>query len=104
MNDSAIETAGILPILDLIEKHGSWNITNRNWDGDSWVLEKILARVLVDIQVPAFLGLDIKQSFFNTSEVFITVICCRGLAFLYSFSFINSCPRVNCMQPVVSCK
>ncbi|XP_028410277.1 endothelin-converting enzyme homolog isoform X2 [Dendronephthya gigantea] len=73
MNDSNIESAGIKPILDVIEKHGSWNITNRNWNGDSWELEKVLARVLVDTQVPVFLGLDIQQSYFNTSEVFITI-------------------------------
>lgn len=76
MNDIAIESVGIQPILDVIEKYGSWNITNGNWNGDSWELEKVLARVLVDIEVPAFFSLDIKQSYFNTSEVFVTVIYC----------------------------
>jgi hypothetical protein len=73
MNESAIENAGINPVLDVIEQHGSWNITNKNWSEDSWILEKILARLFVDLNTPAFLGLDIGASFFNTSETFITV-------------------------------
>jgi hypothetical protein len=73
MNESAIENAGINPVLDVIEQHGSWNITNKNWSEDSWILEKILARLFVDLNTPAFLGLVITSSYFNTSETFITV-------------------------------
>ena len=73
VNETSIENVGIEPLLDVIEQHGSWNITNKNWTGDSWILERILARVFVDLQTPAFLGLDVLPSFFNTSETFITV-------------------------------
>ncbi|CAB3988916.1 endothelin-converting enzyme homolog, partial [Paramuricea clavata] len=73
MDESSIQNDGIKPVLDVIEKYGSWNITNKNWNGDSWILEKILARVLVDLQTPAFLSFDIKSSYYNTSEIFITV-------------------------------
>ena len=73
MDTISIENAGIKPILDVIEKYGSWNITNSNWTGDYWVLEKILGRVLVDLGVPAFLALDVSPSYFNTSELFIEV-------------------------------
>ena len=73
MNTNSIENAGLKPILDVIEKYGSWNITKSNWTGDSWELEKILGRVLVDLGVPAFLALDVSPSLFNTSELFITV-------------------------------
>ncbi|CAB4036586.1 endothelin-converting enzyme homolog, partial [Paramuricea clavata] len=73
MNESAIENAGIKPVLDVIEQHGSWNITNKNWSKDSWILEKILARLFVDLNTPAFIGLDIASSYFNTSERFITI-------------------------------
>ncbi|CAB3983458.1 endothelin-converting enzyme 2-like isoform X2, partial [Paramuricea clavata] len=73
MDESSIKNYGNKPVLDVIEKYGSWNITNKNWNGDSWILEKILARVLVDLKTPAFLALDIKPSFFNTSEIFVTI-------------------------------
>jgi hypothetical protein len=73
MDESSIKNDGIKPVLDVIEKYGSWNITNKTWNGDSWTLEKILARVLVDLKTSAFLALDITPSFFNTSEIFITV-------------------------------
>ena len=73
MDESSIKNDGIKPVLDVIEKYGSWNITNKTWNGDSWTLEKILARVLVDLKTSAFLALDIQPSFFNTSEIFITV-------------------------------
>ena len=73
MDEISIKNAGMKPILDVIEKYGSWNITNRNWTGDSWELERILGRVLADLKVPAFLALDVSPSFFNTSELFIAV-------------------------------
>ncbi|CAB4014795.1 endothelin-converting enzyme homolog, partial [Paramuricea clavata] len=73
LDESWIKIDGIKPLLDVIEKYGSWNITNRNWNGDSWILEKILARVLVDLKTPVFLALDIKPSYFNTSEIFVTI-------------------------------
>ena len=74
MNDEDIKTAGIHPILEVIKKYGSWNITNSNWTEDSWILEKILARVLADTGLPVFLGVNIIQSFLNTSEIYVTVI------------------------------
>ena len=60
-------------MLDVIEQHGSWNITNNYWSGDSWKLEKILARVIVDLETPAFLSLSVTQSYFNGSETVIAV-------------------------------
>ena len=73
MNDTSINKAGKQPILSVIEKYGSWNITNNKWSNDSWKLERILGRVLADIEVSAFLALDVKPSFFNTSELFVVV-------------------------------
>ena len=61
------------PILDVIEKHGSWKITNNDWSEEFWRLEKVLARVMVDLNTPAFLTLDVRPSFFDTSKMFITV-------------------------------
>ncbi|XP_028410275.1 endothelin-converting enzyme homolog [Dendronephthya gigantea] len=75
MNDSAIENAGIQPILDVIEKYGSWNITNSGWSEDSWVLEKILARVLADTGVPVFFNVRIMESVVNTSDIYVTISC-----------------------------
>ena len=73
MNDSSINNAGLKPILDVIEKYGSWNITNNNWSSDSWQLERIIGRVLADIEIPAFVDLDVMPSLFNTSELFVKV-------------------------------
>jgi hypothetical protein len=73
MNENYIKNDGVKPILDAIEKHGSWNITNKDWNGDSWKLEKILARALVDLNTPAFLSWGISRSLFDTSKRFVTV-------------------------------
>ena len=73
MNDSTINNAGLEPILDVIENYGSWNITNNNWSSDSWRLERIMGRVLADIEIPAFVNLDVTPFFFNTSELLVTV-------------------------------
>ncbi|CAB3985406.1 endothelin-converting enzyme homolog, partial [Paramuricea clavata] len=73
MNENYIKNDGVKPILDAIEKHGSWNITNKDWNGDSWKLEKILARALVDLNTPAFLSWGISRSLFDTSKKFVTI-------------------------------
>ena len=73
MNDNAIKNVGIQSILNLIAQHGSWNITNKDWSGDSWRLEKVLARVLVDFSTPAFLSWSIGSDFFDTSKLYVTV-------------------------------
>ena len=73
MNENSIRNIGIEPILKEIEEHGSWNITNKNWNGDFWKLEKILARVLADFGTPAFLSWGIYADFFDTSKAYVTV-------------------------------
>ncbi|XP_028410306.1 endothelin-converting enzyme 2-like [Dendronephthya gigantea] len=73
MSDASIETAGTQPIFDVIEKYGSCNIIKSNWSGDSWVLAKVLGRVFAETSLPVFLNVDIEKSFFNTSEIFISI-------------------------------
>ncbi|CAB3996359.1 endothelin-converting enzyme 2-like isoform X2 [Paramuricea clavata] len=73
MNKNYIKNDGVKPILDAIEQHGSWKITNKDWNGDSWKLEKILARALVDLNTPAFLSWGISRSLFDTSKKFVTI-------------------------------
>ncbi len=74
MNESNIKEVGIKPILDVIEQYGSWDITNKNWSGDSWKLEKVLARVAVDLHTNAFIGFDITRNPFNTSEPLLITV------------------------------
>ena len=73
MNESLIKNAGVQPIFDVIEQYGSWNITNELWSGDSWILEKILARAMADLSTPAFLSLDVTPSYFNGNETVVKV-------------------------------
>ena len=73
MKENSINNVGTGLILEQIEQHGSWNITNKDWSGDSWVLEKILARVMVDFGTPAFLSWSIDNDFFNKSKSYVTV-------------------------------
>ena len=73
MNETAIEKLGIKGILDVIEQHGSCNMTKRNWTEESWVLEKYLARAFVDLNVQAFISLSVRRSFLNASQIYITV-------------------------------
>ena len=78
MNDTYIKAAGTQPILDVIENYGSCEIMNSNWSGVSWKLENVLGRVFTDTSLPVFLNVNVEKSFLNTSEIFISVIQCRG--------------------------
>ena len=73
MNESEIEAAGTKAMLEVIEKYGSWGITNKNWTGDSWTLEKILARVLADLRVSPFINVRGTPSPLNSSQVVVQV-------------------------------
>ena len=73
MDDTSINNAGLKPIRDVIEKHGSWNITNSNWSSESWKLESILGRALAEIEISAFIKLNVQPYVFNTSEWLVTV-------------------------------
>ena len=73
MNDTSINNAGLEPIRDVIEKHGSWNITNSNWSSDSWKLESVLGRTFADIETSAFIALDVQPYSYNTSELLVVV-------------------------------
>ena len=75
MNQSEIETKGRKPILDVIKNYGLWNISNGTWTNadSSWILEKVIARVLVDLGTQPFIGLDVTLSPFNTSQVVVQV-------------------------------
>ncbi|XP_028410352.1 endothelin-converting enzyme 1-like [Dendronephthya gigantea] len=74
MNESYISDAGMKPIFDVIEKYGSWNITNKDWSEDSWILEKTLARMAVDLSTFTFLKLDVARNILNTSKPFAIMV------------------------------
>jgi hypothetical protein len=58
----------------VIEQYGSWSITNKSWSKDSWILEKVLARVAVNLEIDAFLSFDVQNDPFNRSKpVLVTV-------------------------------
>ena len=73
MDESEIEAAGTKAMLEIIEIYGSWGITNKKWTGDSWTLEEILARVLLDLGIGVFVAVDIEPNPYNTSQFFISV-------------------------------
>ena len=73
MNVSQIEAAGTKGILDKIADYGSWTITNPAWDNATWSLEKVLARSIADLGIPAFQGVDIGPDAFNSSEDLVQV-------------------------------
>ncbi|XP_028410310.1 membrane metallo-endopeptidase-like 1 [Dendronephthya gigantea] len=67
-NENYISNAGMKPILDVIEKYGSWKITNKNWSEDSWILEKTLARMEVDLSTVTFIGAAVFPNIFDTTK------------------------------------
>ncbi|CAB3999898.1 endothelin-converting enzyme 2-like isoform X1, partial [Paramuricea clavata] len=77
INESYVRDAGIKPILHVInnmEQYGSWSITNKNWSEHSWILEKVLARVAVDLKINAFLSFDVQNDPFNRSKPVLVTI------------------------------
>ena len=88
MNESRIEKAGIKPMLDVIEKYGSWSIVNKTWSNESWILEKVLARAVIDLGTDAFISLNVIPSYFNTSEI-VVAVSWRSGNFLGVFSLGN---------------
>ena len=77
MNESYIGNARNKPILEVIEQYGSWSVTNENWSGDSWILEKVLARMAVDLDTDVFLAFQVRNNPFNTSEPLLAVSCAQ---------------------------
>ena len=78
MNEDEIDDADTEWILNVIIDHyvhGNWFI-NRNQttaSDDSWILEKIIAKVDVDLHIKSFIGFSVKPSIFNTSQVVVGV-------------------------------
>lgn len=62
------------PINDVIEKYGSWNITNENWSEDSWILEKTMARMAVDLSTITFVGAVVVPNIFDTTKPHIIAV------------------------------
>ncbi|XP_028410355.1 membrane metallo-endopeptidase-like 1 [Dendronephthya gigantea] len=68
MDENYISNAGMKPILDMIEKYGSWNITNEDWSEDSWYLERTLARMKVDLSTVTFVDAAVIPNIFDITK------------------------------------
>lgn len=95
MDDAKITSAGKKPLLDVIEKFGSWSITNNNWDEYSWKLETILAKTTAYLNGRTFLSLSTMSSYFDNTKSYITVSEIKVLLF---WNDVNCC-----WQPTKKC-
>ena len=71
---ATINRRGSKPLDDLIAEYGSWTITSKEWDQNSWNMVKYLALMKRKLSVSpfftAFVGADPR----NSSENIIQVI------------------------------
>ena len=68
MNVTHIETAGRVPIRNLIEKYKSSPLFNKNWTDTNWNLERTLGRVLGNLGIGVFVRAGVTTSLLNTSH------------------------------------
>ena len=90
-NYERIEAEKGSPLLELIEKYGSWNITNKTWTSDSWDFMTTLAQMhkylklspLFTFQVqPAEGSLSFKLATFTLVNMFSCYIkMCNFIVF-----------------------
>lgn len=72
---ATINRRGSKPLDDLIREYGSWTITSREWDQNSWNMVEYLALMRRKLSISpfftAFVGADPR----NSSQNIIQVIC-----------------------------
>ncbi|XP_028410317.1 endothelin-converting enzyme homolog isoform X2 [Dendronephthya gigantea] len=73
MDDTEITSAGKKPLLDVIQKFGSWSITNNNWNEYYWKLETILAKTTAYLNANTFLSLSTMSSYFDNTKTYLTI-------------------------------
>lgn len=75
MNRELIERAKGTPLLHLIGKYGSWNVTNSTWTAKSWDFMKTLVHMHKDLKLSPLFTLRVQPDLRNSSRYIIMVLC-----------------------------
>ena len=72
-NYELIESARGSPLVNLVEKYGSWNITNQTWTTDSWNFMESLVRMHKDLKTSPLFKLNVEPDLTLSSRYIIMV-------------------------------
>lgn len=72
-NYELIESARGSPLVNLVEKYGSWNITNKTWTTDSWNFMESLVGMHKDLKTSPLFKLNVEPDLTLSSRYIIMV-------------------------------
>ncbi|RMX43712.1 hypothetical protein pdam_00006340 [Pocillopora damicornis] len=72
-DQDAIEHAKGSPLLELIARYGSWNITNKTWTSDSWNFAETLVRIHKELKLSPLFTLQVKPDLVESSRYVIMI-------------------------------
>lgn len=68
MNRTYINQLGADPLIDLIEKYGSWNVSgNGTWDSSSWDFVTLMVDIQLNLSASPFFTVYIGADYFNST-------------------------------------
>ncbi|KAL9970073.1 hypothetical protein ACROYT_G022395 [Oculina patagonica] len=70
-NHELIEREKGSPLLEIVEKYGSWNITNKTWTSDSWDFMKALVHMHKALKLSPLFKLEVKPDLRESSRYII---------------------------------
>lgn len=73
-NYERIEREKGSPLLEIIEKYGSWNITNKTWTSDSWDFMKTLAQMHKYLKLSPLFTFQVQPDLMESSRYIIMVL------------------------------
>ena len=73
-NYESIEREKGSPLLGIIEKYGSWNITNKTWTSDSWDFMKTLAQMHKYLKLSPLFTFQVQPDLMESSRYIIMVL------------------------------
>ncbi|XP_058970514.1 endothelin-converting enzyme homolog isoform X2 [Pocillopora verrucosa] len=72
-DQDAIEHAKGSPLLELIARYGSWNITNKTWTSNSWNFAETLVRIHKELKLSPLFTLQVKPDLVESSRYVIMI-------------------------------
>ena len=73
-NYERIEHAKGSPLLEIVEKYGSWNITNKTWTSNSWDFMKTLVQMHKDLKLSPLFTFQVQPDLMESSRYIIMVL------------------------------
>ena len=73
MDEETIEKLDATPLLDLIRKYGSWNVTDGNWTEESWDFMDTLVRIQKYLSIAPLFNMYVSADLKDSTKNIIVV-------------------------------